>query len=377
MDITPIIQEDFIVIDDQSTISTMIGQLRQYEKRAGLVFRNNKYVGLIEKRKLFKTRKDATTEKIDKFIQETPILGSHADILETAYLLFKSNLELVPVEQNKTIIGVVRAIDVIKVALDLPEAKNCKVEDIKSVKLSPLDKEAPLSTAMDIMHKNGVDHVPVFENGELYGIISHKDVLRKFLNWSPKRDMSTRFNKMMRTKSAQVDPVHLVTLPVHNFSTNENLVTIQRSASAKDAVNKMIQRKVSSLLIMDGNEYSGLLTVKNILRWIASIQVPENFNIKFVGLKKLDWHPYEKEALQKIASNEAFKLQRQIKNDFSLVMHIKEYEKDGKKKKYAINLHVEFPGRMYSVSQEDWDWRIAVRKTFNNAKNKAHKMFKS
>mgnify|MGYP005639809223 FL=1 len=55
---------------------------------------------------------------------------------------------------------------------------------------------------------------------------------------------------------------------------------------------------------------------------------------------------------------------------------IKEYEKDGRKQKYAINLHVEFPGKMFSVSQEDWDWRTAVRKTFNNAKNKAHKMFR-
>ncbi|MBT4935655.1 CBS domain-containing protein [Candidatus Woesearchaeota archaeon] len=376
MDITPIIQEDFIVLEDTSTISTMIGQLRQYEKRAGLVFRNKKYVGLVEKKKLFRKRIDTTKEKVAKFVQKTPIIGSHADILETAYMLFKSDLEFVPVEQNKSIVGVVRAIDVVKEALNLPEAKHCKVEDVKSVKLPTLNKDAPLATAMNIMYQNSVDHVPIFESGELYGIISHKDVLRKYLNWSPKRDMSARFNKMARTKAAQVDSVQLAALPVHNFSTNENLVTIQRSASSKEAVKKMVQRKVSSLLIMDGNEYVGLLTVKNLLRWVASLKVPENFNIAFVGLKKLRWDDYEKEALQKIASNEAFKLQRQIKNEFSLTLHIKEYEKDGRKQKYAINLHVEFPGKMFSVSQEDWDWRTAVRKTFNNAKNKAHKMFR-
>jgi len=86
---------------------------------------------------------------------------------------------------------------------------------------------------------------------------------------------------------------------------------------------------------------------------------------------------YDQQALQKICANEALKLQRAVNNEnFALHVHLKRYEKDGSRCKYSINMRVEFPGRIVSISQDDWDWRTAVRKTFANAKNKVQKMFK-
>ena len=47
MDIRPIITEDFVVLDEESTLSELIGKLKAFEKRTGLVFRKKKYLGLI------------------------------------------------------------------------------------------------------------------------------------------------------------------------------------------------------------------------------------------------------------------------------------------------------------------------------------------
>ena len=52
MEITPIITEDFVVLNEDSTFSELIAQLKQFEKRTALVFKNNKYRGLIEKKHL-------------------------------------------------------------------------------------------------------------------------------------------------------------------------------------------------------------------------------------------------------------------------------------------------------------------------------------
>ena len=54
MEIKPIVTEDYVVLDDEATLSQMIGKMRTFEKRVGLVFRNDKYLGLIEKKKLLK-----------------------------------------------------------------------------------------------------------------------------------------------------------------------------------------------------------------------------------------------------------------------------------------------------------------------------------
>lgn len=371
MEIAPAIKEDFIVLDDEATVSKIIGELTQFEKRIGLVFRNNKYLGLVEKRKLLKSKIDPTETKIKNYVQSTPIVSEHADVIETAYLMYQSDLEYVPVERNKEIVGVLKAIDVASLGVNLPEAKGWKVTKAKFVKVKNITKDDNISTVIDLMHNEGIDHVPIFDQGKLYGVISYKDIFRKYLNWSPRRDVSRKFNVMASTKSAEVDSSKLGSLPVSDFSTNDNISSITSTNSLKEAVNLMLTKNISSLPVVDKGEYQGMLVVKYILRDIASLKIPKNFNIRFVGLNSLKLEPHQIYNIKKIASNESFKLQRQIKSNFDLVIHIKGYEKEGGRDKYSVHMRVEGPGRILTSSQDDWDIETAVRKTFNNAKNNA------
>ena len=377
MEIIPIIKSDFLKFNEDNTLSEMLGQLRKSNKRAGLIFRNNKYQGVIEKKKLLKIRVDPTKIKLDKFIQRTPLLDEHADVIETAYLMHQSNLDLLPVARNKEIIGVISNLDVARIAAYLPETNGLKVKDIKLIKPGKVQKGGEISSAISVMNQMKIDHIPVFDGQKLYGILSFQDLLKKYMHLSSPQSVSVRFSKMLGgTRSAQVDSSSFSALPIENFSTNQNLVIISGKNSLKEAVDLMDKRSVSGLLVMDGNKLQGMLTVKNILRTIGGLKIPEKFNIRFVGLSELDWNSYEKKALKKIASNESFKLQRFVKNDnFGLVIHLKEYQKGGSRSKISVHMRLEFPGKMVMVSQDDWDWRTAVRKTFVNAENKLRKQF--
>jgi predicted transcriptional regulator/ribosome-associated translation inhibitor RaiA len=369
MEITSAIREDFLIIDDEATVSQMIGQLHQYEKRAALIFRKKKFLGLIEKKRLLRAHLDSKHTRLRRFVQKTPILSEHAGILETAYLLFQSNLDYIPVEREKQIVGVLRGLDVAALAMALKETKEWKVSDCKIVKSGNVQKSDSLSKVLTLMYRKRVDHVPVFDKGELYGIISYKDILRKYLNWSPKRDHSSKFNKMATTKSAQVDVVKLASLPVSNFCTTENLLQINCDASLKEAIMRLVERSLNDIIVMDGKKAVGLLTVKNILREVGNLHVPQNYNIKFVGLSRARLDTYEKDNIRKIAANEAFKLQRKIKDKFFLRLHLKAYQKEGKQQKYSVHLRVEYPGQILTSEEDDWDVIVAVRKLFTNAKN--------
>ena len=377
MEIKPLIKDDYLVLDENATLSELIGQMKQFEKRTALIFRNKKYLGLIEKKKLLKSRIDATEVKVKNFIQKTPIVNENADIIETAYLMYQSNLEYIPVESNKEIIGVLSSLDLIKSATGLKELDKAKVSDIKLIKPKKLGKEDQIATALTIMYKERIDHVPVYDQGKVYGVISFKDIIRKYLNWSPKRDISTKFNKTASTRSAEVDMPHLASLPVSSFSTNDNLVFGKQTDSLKNATKLMSDGNVKSLLIMENQDLLGLLTTKYLLRKIASLKIPKNYNIKFVGLNKIKLQSYQKYNIQKIASNEAFKLQRKIKNDMTLTIHIKSYNKQGGEQKFSVNLRIDFPSHIITSTQEDWDLETALRKTFNNAKNEVDKKFKN
>jgi acetoin utilization protein AcuB len=377
LEIRPIIQQDFLEFQDDITLSGMIGKLKQFEKRSGLVFRNKKYLGLVGKKKLLRSNIDSTEMKIDKLVEKTPILNENADVIETAYLMFQSNTDFLPVEKDKKIIGVLTGVDLAALACTIPELSGLKVSDTKLEKPSSVHRDECISSAISIMYQEQLDNVPVFDEGKLYGILSYRDLLRKYLNWSPKRDVSGKFNSVVKTKIARVDNFAFGDLSVESFSTNDNLIKVQKNDKLNQAVELMKEKRISDVLVMQGDEYVGVLTVKNVLRQISNLKVPQKFNISFVGLNEVGLGEDEIDLLKEIVSNEASKLQRNIKNEFHLTVHLKVYEKDGNKQKYSINMRIEGIGKILSVTQDDWDWIVALRKTFENARNNLKKQLKN
>lgn len=64
------------------------------------------------------------------------------------------------------------------------------------------------------------------------------------------------------------------------------------------------------------------------------------------------------------------KIRRQIKNLTSLVVHLKEYSKDGKRHKYSLAIRAVSPSHTF-VSNKSWDWELprATHKAFENLMN--------
>jgi len=369
VEIKSLVKTDFLSVDEEASLGELMGQLKQYEKRSALVFKKNKYLGMIEKKSLLKSRLNVTEEKLTNFLKKTPVVTEEMDVIDVAYMMFQSDLDYVPVERNKKVIGILHGIDLVNSALDLPEMKKVKVNDVKIINPSKVDPLDPVAEVLNIMYREHVDHVPVFEKGKLSGVISYKDLMRKYLNWTPRRDVSAKFNKMASSRSAQGETPHFASLPVSNFSTNDNLLTIQLGEGLKSGVSKMAENNVWDLLVLQEEKYQGLLTVKNILRYIGSLKIPQKFNIKFVGLHDVDMTEHEEESLLKIAESECFKLQRKFNQDFKVVINLKAYNKGGKQKKFSVHMKFEAPGKMLVSEEVDWDLETALHRAFNNAKS--------
>ena len=376
MEIQSIVKQDFILLDEEATVSELIGKLKQFEKRSALIFKKNKFSGIIEKKSLLKTRLETTTTKVKHYIQKTPLLSENADVLEAATMMFKSNLAYVPVEKNKQISGILESLDVAALAVKMPETKHLKVSDIKLVKTRPLSKGDSIAKAIESMYKNKIDHVPVFDQGKLHGIVTYKDLLRNYLNWSPKRNNSAKFNKLTSSRSSYSDIHKMSILPIDNFTTSQNLRTINARENLKSALKVMTENNLSDLIVMDSGEFKGLLTVKNILGKVGRLKIIKHFNVKFIGLNDVRLSPQQKYNLKKITDHEAMKLQRKIKQEFTLVLHLKEYTKEGDQGKFSVHLRIEYPGKILTSEQFDWDLETALRKTFNNAKNNTNSRFK-
>lgn len=377
MDITAGIERNFLRLDAEMTVSEMLGSLKKAGTKAGLIFRSEKYVGLVEKKRLLRVNLDPTTTKIGNYLHGAPVINEHADVIETAYTMHQSNADLVPIASDNKIIGILPVLKLLSLAAEMPEVKDFHVGDLRILNELKIFAEEPLAKALQLMFAEKIDELPVFDAKGLSGVISIRDVFQKYLTWPAKREYSTKLKKEKGgSRSAEADVPTLANLPISSFSTNENIKTIDIKDRFSDAVSLMSKNNISCLPVYSGKRYVGLLTTKELLRTVASLEVPQNFNIQYVGLNDVKLVSYEKESFQKVASNESFKLQRLVHNDFKLIIHLKSYDKDGARQKFSVTMRLDYPGKLVEATAVDWDVVTALRKAFDGTKNEIKKMFR-
>jgi len=100
-----------------------------------------------------------------------------------------------------------------------------------------LPPDVPLSEAIAVMNKYNISGIPVVANSQLVGMLTHRDI---------------RF-------------VDKVDLPISNFMTADNLVTVPTGTTLEEAWELFRKFRVEKLpVISSNNELTGLITAKDI-----------------------------------------------------------------------------------------------------------------
>jgi len=97
--------------------------------------------------------------------------------------------------------------------------------------------------------------------------------------------------------------------------------------------------------------------------------------IQFVGLNELDAD--EQEVVQRLSTEHYEKIKRSVKNIVSMIVHLKTYGGEGKKKKYAVHVRLHVPTRAVFESCKSHDWELprAMHKSFDDIRHQiAHKL---
>jgi ribosome-associated translation inhibitor RaiA len=96
--------------------------------------------------------------------------------------------------------------------------------------------------------------------------------------------------------------------------------------------------------------------------------------IQYIGLDKID----KKQVidLDKIVNEHYTRLQRMVKNECSLVVNFKEYNKEGKRVKFSIHARLALPGKVFEADAHDWDFRRTLHKALKNVAEVIEKKLK-
>ncbi len=126
-----------------------------------------------------------------------------------------------------------------------------------------------------------------------------------------------------------------------------------------------------------GTAYA-LITGDNIKVFSPRAQTEKHDDIQYVGLEELDINNFQKAHVRRFVSRHADKLERYFHNEHQLIVHIKEYAREGKRHKYSVHLRLSYPGATVPSCHADaWDIRTAVQDAFSRLITQLERQYKS
>jgi CBS domain-containing membrane protein len=132
-----------------------------------------------------------------------------------------------------------------------------RVRDLMTATVHTVGRNDKVSEADALMERERVRHLPVVdESGDLAGIVSRRDIFRTAL----KRTLgygTTAQDRLFGLLSVK----EVMTTAVE---------TVAADAPAAEAARRMIEKKISALVVVEGERIVGMLTEADFVRHVAA-----------------------------------------------------------------------------------------------------------
>lgn len=126
--------------------------------------------------------------------------------------------------------------------------KTMPVRECMSRLPAEVDRREPLSAVVQKMREQNCHHIPVMDGSHLYGILSHDDL-----------------HELALMDRSRTQPL------VAGDVCTRDLLTVEPMAPIAAVAREMIERKVNSALVTDGDVLVGIFTSTDALRLIAEL----------------------------------------------------------------------------------------------------------
>lgn len=134
--------------------------------------------------------------------------------------------------------------------------KNESISRIMSSNLITIDHTEPVSKARQLLESGDRHHLPVVHGEELVGIISWNDVLR------------VTFGDFGNQDGRSLDAILDHTYKLSDLANNDP-VSIQVTASVRDAAGLLASNNFHSLPVVDGKKLVGLVTSTDLIQYLV------------------------------------------------------------------------------------------------------------
>lgn len=216
---------------------------------------------------------------LGKLARKVPYITAEMDVSETIKAMYENSAKALPFHNGKAISGVIRRSDILRAILSLKMVSKLSVRDLMANPLVSIPPDMLASAARKIMEENKLNRLIVMENGRLYGILTKNNIASRLLY------SNSRNPEYGNGKSQQRNTVGNIC--------EKNVYTIGYQLPASEALKKMINNKISSLVVTKGSDPVGILTITDVFRYLSGDTESKGPDIEISGLDKYTRDYYE------------------------------------------------------------------------------------
>ncbi|MFB1065522.1 CBS domain-containing protein [Natrinema sp. H-ect4] len=282
MNIADIATTEFIEVD----VGTRMGKVRSMFENGnpkGIIVTNDgEYEGVISEREVLQSHveDDAKVAALTKPSRSTPSpkVDRQEDIRETARVLVESNAKVAPVFENGDLWGVITDDAILEAVLENLDALT--VEDIYTDEPITLTEDDGIGKAINQLREHGISRLPVMnENGYLSGVVTTHDIA----------DFVIRENHTTTTGDRVGDSDRLLDVPIYDIMTSP-VETTTLDTSAKAAVEAMLKDDYAGLMVTpkdDDRVVIGVITKTDVLRALTFTE-EDHMDVQITNISMLD-----------------------------------------------------------------------------------------
>jgi CBS domain-containing protein len=235
-----------------------------------------KYVGMITRRAILRSRLDFTMAKVRPLMQAAPQVSPDMPLGELAKLMIGSGMRQLPLFDKDKLLGFVTDEDVIHAAVG-DEWGRGAVEKVMTRAPHTIEAGRSVGAVFGLMRDYGISHVPVMEGGLLLGMVSIEDILEN-IYWPQRR----------QTKGDIVgEKIETLGIAVKGIMASP-AITVDGKASLRNAEKQMHDHDVSCLCVVTSDRLVGILTKLDFLEPISQVAAQaRKLTIQF-GVKDIE-----------------------------------------------------------------------------------------
>jgi len=240
-----------------------------------------KYVGVIDRRWVIRSRLDPATTKVKTLMRPAPKVSLEFSLSKAAKLMIESGVRQLPVFEREKLLGFVTDENIIHGAVT-QEWGNIAIEKIMTKAPHTIEANRSVGAVLSLFREQGISHVPVIDNGKLAGIISIQDILEHVFQPQRRQTLGEIVGEKVSTLS----------IPAKGIMTR-SVITVQPEASLKEAEKKMHDHDISCLAVLSQERLLGIVTKLDFLEPISQMEIPERKLTVQFAVKNMEIDPIQ------------------------------------------------------------------------------------